>query len=129
VRSLDVVGIVVLLAIVAAGFIFWSRGRNLGAGGPGGWRGGRINLALGFPRTRRSGYLPADVDEVLDRAYGLSTDAEGRAEALELLHQVQFGLVSRGGYDPVVVDLHVDAMIVALQTGRELPVRPGTPRT
>ena len=122
-----IVGVVVVAALVVFGLVFWARGRSLGAPAMAGWRGGRIDLSQGFPLTRRRGYLTSDVDGVLDQAYFRSVDAEGRTAALELLHQVQFGVASRG-YDPVVVDLHVDAMIVALQTGRSLPVRPGTPR-
>ena len=125
--ELGVVGVVVVAALVVLGLVFWTRGRSLGAPAMGGWRGGRINLSQGFPQTRRRGYLTSDVDEVLDLAYSQAVDSESRAAALELLHQVQFGVAPRG-YDPVVVDLHVDAMIVALQTGRSLPVRPGTPR-
>ncbi len=120
-----VYGAVVIAIIVALWLLFWTRGRRLG-GGPAGWSG-RIDLSKGFPHTRGRGYQAIDVDEVLDRAYARSVDEESRAIALEDLHAAQFGLV-RGGYDPVVVDLHVDAMIVALQTGRDLPVRPGTPR-
>ena len=119
-------GVVVVGIIVALWLFFWIRGRRLG-GGPAGW-GGRIDLSKGFPHTRGRGYLASDVDEVLDRAYARSADEDSRAAALDDLHAAQFGL-ARGGYDSVVVDLHVDAMIVALQTGRELPVRPGTPRT
>ena len=125
--KVDILGVVVIAALVALGLIFWMRGRRLGAGGPAGW-GGRIDLAKGFPHTRRHGYLASDVDEVLDRAYALSVDEQSRAGVLDELHAAQFEL-ARGGYDPTVVDLHVDAMMVALQTGRELPVRPGTPRT
>jgi DivIVA domain-containing protein len=112
---------------VALWLLFWVRGRRLGAGGLAGW-GGRIDLAKGFPHTRQNGYSATDVDEVLDRVYALSADKQGRAAALDELHAVQFG-VARGGYDPTVVDLHLDAMIVALQTGRDLPVRPGNPRS
>jgi hypothetical protein len=121
-----IIGGVIIAALVVLWLLLWMRGRHLGTGGPAAW-GGRIDLSKGFPHTRRPGYLPADVDEVLDRAYAMSVDEESRAAALEELHAVQFG-VARGGYDPVVVDLHMDAMIVALQTGRELPHRPGTPR-
>ena len=118
-------GVVVVGIIVALWLLFWVRGRRLG-GGPAGW-GGRIDLSKGFPHTRGSGYQASDVDAALDRAYAMSTDDQSRATALDDLHAAQFGL-ARGGYDSVVVDLHVDAMIVALQTGRELPVRPGAPR-
>ena len=126
--ELGVVGVVVVAALVVLGLVFWVRGRSLGAPAMGGWRVGRIDLSQGFPLTRRRGYLMSDVDEVLDLAYSQAVDAEGRAAALELLHQVQFGVAPRG-YDPVVVDLHVDAMIVALQTGRSLPKRPGSARS
>lgn len=120
-------GVVIVAVLVALWLLFWVRGRRLGAGGMAGW-GGRIDLAKGFPHTRQSGYSATDVDELLDRVYTLSADEQGRAAALDELHGAQFG-VARGGYDPTVVDLHVDAMIVALQTGRDLPVRPGVPRT
>ncbi len=118
-------GVVIVAILVALWLLFWMRGRRLG-GGPVGWSG-RIDLSKGFPHTRGRGYLASDVDAVLDRTYAMSTDDESRAAALDDLHAAQFGL-ARGGYDAVVVDLHVDAMIVALQTGRELPPRPGTPR-
>ncbi len=121
--NLGLPGVVFIAAVVAMGLLFWLRGRRLGAAIPGG-AGVRL-LAAGFPRTRGKGYQVSDVDEVLDRAYDLTTTEEGRAGALDLLHGVQFGLARTGAYDPVVVDLHVDAMIVALQTGRDLPVRPG----
>ena len=124
--KVDILGVVVVASLIALGLLFWMRGRRLGAGGTSGW-GGRIDLAKGFPHTRQRGYTAADVDQVLDRVYALSADEQGRATALEEIHSAQFG-VERGGYDPTVVDLHVDAMIVALQTGRELPIRPGTPR-
>lgn len=119
--------VVIVALLVALWLLFWARGRRMGAGGLATW-GGRIDLAKGFPHTRRRGYSATDVDAVLDRIYALSVDEEGRATALEELHAAQFE-VARGGYDPIVVDLHVDAMIVALQTGRDLPVRPGVPRT
>ena len=119
-------GVVIVAVLVALWLLFWARGRRLGAGGLATW-GGRIDLAKGFPHTRRRGYSAVDVDAVLDRVYALSADEQGRASALDELHAAQFE-VARGGYDPVVVDLHVDAMIVALQTGRGLPLRPGTPR-
>ncbi|HEY3340147.1 MAG TPA: hypothetical protein VGK18_16730 [Propionicimonas sp.] len=121
-----VYGVVIVAIFVALWLFFWMRGRRLG-GGPAGW-GGRIDLSKGFPHTRGRGYLAADVDATLDRAYAMSTDAESRATALDDLHAAQFELV-RGGYDSTVVDLHVDAMIVALQTGRDLPPRPGLPRS
>jgi hypothetical protein len=121
--DLGIGGLVAVAVLIVVGVVLWTRGRSLG-GVPGGIVG-RIDLAAGFPRTRRKGYAPADVDEVLDRAYGLVVTEEGRAEALELLHEAQFGLARRGGYEPMVVDLHVDAMITALQTGRGLPPRPG----
>jgi hypothetical protein len=119
------VGLAIVAALIVLGLVFWSRGRSLGA--PlGGWRGGRINLAKnGFPHTRRNGYRISDVDELLDRVYSLAANTSERAEALEVLHSVQFE-VAHGGYFPLAVDLHVDAMIVALQTGRDLPVRPGS---
>jgi hypothetical protein len=120
-------GVVIVAVLVALWLLFWVRGRRLGAGGMAGW-GGRIDLAKGFPHVRGPGYLASDVDEVLNRAYAMSADEQSRAAALDDLHAAQFGL-ARGGYDSTVVDIHVDAMIVALQTGRELPVRPGTPRT
>ncbi|MGV8909229.1 MAG: hypothetical protein ACOH1Y_09620 [Propionicimonas sp.] len=125
--NLGAVGLVILAVLIVLGLVFWGRGRSLGA--PlGGWRAGRINLAKnGFPLTRSNGYLAADVNDVLDRAYRLAADAPGRAEALEMLHAAQFA-VARGGYGSMAVDLHVDAMIVALQTGRDLPVRPGSRR-
>jgi DivIVA domain-containing protein len=119
-------GVVIVAVLVGLWLLFWARGRRLG-GGTTGW-GGRIDLAKGFPRTRRRGYSATDVDAVLDHVYALSADEQGRATALDELHAAQFE-VARGGFDPVVVDLHVDAMIVALQTGRELPIRPGVPRT
>ncbi len=125
--NLGVYGLIMLAALLILGMVFWARGRRLGAGGMASWRG-RIDLAKGFPHTRQNGYLASDVDEVLDGVYALSAGEQGRAAALDGLHAAQFG-VARGGYDPTVVDLHVDAMIVALQTGRELPVRPGAPRT
>ena len=124
--KVDILGVVVIASLIALGLLLWLRGRRLGAGGSAGW-GGRIDLAKGFPHTRQSGYSASDVDEVLDRVYALSADEQGRATALDGLHAAQFG-VARGGYDPTVVDMHVDAMIVALQTGRALPPRPGTPR-
>ncbi len=119
-----VAGVVVIALLVVVGLLFWTRGRRLGMGAPAVM--GRFTLARGFPRTRRSGYAPEDVEELMDRVYALSSSAGGRADALGLLHEAQFGLARRGGYDPEVVDLHVDAMIVALQTGRELPPRPGS---
>jgi hypothetical protein len=122
-NNLGIAGLVVVAVLVVAGLVFWSRGRALGVGVAGGMMG-HIDLKKGFPLTRGNGYSVRDVDEVLDRAYALATDSEGRAAALEQLHEAQFA-VARGGYDSTVVDLHVDAMIVALQTGRELPVRPG----
>lgn len=119
---LDVAGTAVLVGVLGIALLFWLRGRRLG-----GVRLTRFDLARGFPRTRSRGYAVADVDEVLDLAYGLAAEADGRPGALELLHAAQFA-PARGGYDAEVVDLHVDAMVVALQTGRELPRRPGTPR-
>jgi DivIVA domain-containing protein len=119
-------GVVIVAVLVALWLLFWVRGRRLGTGGMAGF-GGRIDLARGFPHTLLRGYSATDVDDVLDRVYAMSADEQGRAAALENLHGAQFE-VARGGYDPTVVDLHVDAMIVALQTGRELPIRPGAPR-
>ncbi|MCA0295003.1 MAG: hypothetical protein LCH96_06750 [Actinobacteria bacterium] len=120
---LAVVAIVVLVALL---LMLWLRGRRLGMGGPA--TIGRIDLARGIPHTRGKGYAYTDVDDLLDRTYALATTPEGRVEALELLHTAQFELVRFGGYDPVVVDLHLDAMIVALQIGRELPPSPGSAR-
>ena len=117
--NFGIAGWVLIAVVVVMGLVFWMRGRRLGAQVP--VRG----LAGGFPRTRGRGYEMGDVEEALDRAYGLAASEEGRARALELLHEAQFSVARRGGYDSAVVDLHVDAMIVALQTGRELPVRPG----
>ena len=126
--NLGIAGLVLVAVLVAVGLFFWVRGRSLCAPALAGWRGGRIDLSQGFPLARRRGYLTSDVDGVLDVAHSLVVDAEGRAAALELLHGAQFEVAPRG-YDPVVVDLHVDAMIVALQTGRVLPVRPGSARS
>ena len=117
--NFGIAGVVLIAAVVVMGLLFWMRGRSLGAQVP--VRG----LAGGFPRTRGRGYEVSDVEGVLDRAYDLAASEEGRALALELLHEAQFGVARHGGYDSALVDLHVDAMIVALQTGRDLPVRPG----
>jgi len=121
-----VLAVIVVAVLVVLLLMLWLRGRRLGIGGPA--TTGRIDLRRGIPHTRGKGYAVDDVDDLLDRTYALVTTPEGRAEALELLHTAQFGLVRFSGYDPVVVDLHVDAMIVALQTGREFPPRPGSAR-
>jgi len=114
-----IVGGVVVAALILVLIVFWARTRRFSLAPT-----TRVDLRNGFPTTRRNGYDATDVDALLDRVYGLVASEAGRAEALELVHSAQFG-VARGGYDPGVVDLHVDAVIVALQTGRELPPRPG----
>ena len=120
-QQTGVVGVVVVGALVLVLVVFWARTRRFAMGSA----VTRIDLANGFPTVRRHGYERADVDDLLDRVYALAASDEGRAEALELAHAARFGLAGRGGYDSNVVDMHVDAMIVALQTGRELPPRPG----
>ncbi len=118
--QIGVVGVVMVAALVLVLLVFWVRTRRYGMGPT-----LRIDLRNGFPLVRRNGYDGADVDALMDRVYGLADSEAGRAEALELVHSARFGLDRRGGYDSRVVDLHVDAMVVALQTGRALPPRPG----
>lgn len=120
--GIGLVGVVLVAALVLVLVVFWARTRRFAeAGSP----TLRINLAEGFPMIRRNGYDCADVDTLLARVYDLVVSAAGRAEALEVLHVAQLDPAEGSGYDPTVVDLHLDAMIVALQTGRELPPRPG----
>jgi hypothetical protein len=118
--QLGVLGVVMVAALILVLIVFWVRTRRFSLGPT-----LRIDLRNGFPVVRRNGYDSTDVDALMDRVYGLAASEEGRAEALELTHSARFGLARRAGYDSRVVDLHVDAMLVALQTGRELPPRPG----
>ena len=120
-----VVWVVLVAIVVAAAWLFWVRSNRLGGAPAVRGRPGRIDLRIGFPQIARHGYAPADVEALLDRVHALTADPDGQAEALEALHAASFGQESRGGYDPAIVDLHVDAMIVALQTGRDLPPKPG----
>lgn len=120
-----VIWFILIAIVVAAAVLFWVRSTRLGAGTVVRGRPGRIDLRTGFPRIARRGYAPADVEALLDRVQTLTADPDGQAEALEALHLASFELADHGGYDPAIVDLHVDAMIVALQTGRDLPPRPG----
>ena len=46
-------------------------------------------------------------------------------EALELIRSARFHLDRTGGYEPVYVDRHMDALAAALSGGGELPPRPG----
>ena len=119
-QQTGIFGAVVVGALILVLVVFWARTRRFSLGPT-----TRIDLRNGFPTVRRHGYECADVDALLDRVYALAASDEGRAEALEETHAARFGLAGRGGYDSDVVDVHVDAMIVALQTGRELPPRPG----
>lgn len=115
-----IIGVAMVAALILVLIVFWARTRRFSLGPT-----MRIDLRNGFPMVRRNGYDPGDVDDLMDRVYRLAASEEGRAGALELAHSARFGLARRGGYDSRVVDLHVDAMLVALQTGRELPPRPG----
>ena len=78
-----------------------------------------------LPLARGHGYDTADVDQLLERVYGLSGSAPGRAEALELIRSARFHLDRTGGYEPAYVDRHMDALAAALSGGGELPPRPG----
>lgn len=119
-QQTGVLGAVVVVALIVVLVVFWVRMRRFSLG-----PSVRIDLRNGFPTVRRRGYDISDVDALMDRVYALAASEAGRAEALEVAHAARFGMAGRGGYDSSVVDLHVDAMIVALQTGRELPPRPG----
>ncbi len=80
--------------------------------------------AAGLPLTSGHGYDRTDVEDLLDRVYGLADSPSGRVEALEIVRSARFHLDRRGGYQPVFVDDMIDRLADALANDRELPPRP-----
>jgi DivIVA domain-containing protein len=78
----------------------------------------------GLPLTTGHGYDRADVEELLDRVYGLADAPSGREEALALVRSARFHMARRGGYQPVFVDDVMDRLADALANDRDLPPRP-----
>lgn len=115
--DLPMIGLAVVV-VVAFLLAFWGRkSPEPAAGDP-------VNSPTRFVVARRHGYVASDVEDLLDRVYEQPWSSEGRAEALKLLSSARFHLARDHGYEPGGVDQHVDALVVALESGQELPIRP-----
>ncbi len=126
-RVIPVLIIAVVVALILLRFVLPSLRRVRGAPTivPGSVVTYEAPLPGTLPLARGHGYDTDDVDGLLDRVYQLSGTASGRIEALELIRSARFHLDRTGGYEPVYVDRHMDALAAALGTGGELPPKPG----
>lgn len=126
-RLLVILVVLVALALFLLRVVRPARPRaRSGAGGPTVVPGSVVPdpEQAGLPRVAGHGYDEAEVVALLDQVYALADTASGRREALDLVRGTRFHVARGGGYDPRSVDERVDAIVRALESGRELPPRP-----